>query len=149
MKRSNKWNCCWKRFCKHHTTITNAKKMRLPLYHHHQSSSSSSTTTFPDFILLAEFCEQRGPVTLLTVPEKRTHFEHFDFDSFARRILSSDHTRKMDPGGCNSGWVSPEDTMIYLRDTSQKAHAYVCVSCSSSDNIISESSIIGTSFNIT
>jgi hypothetical protein len=87
--------------------------------------SQAPSSKYQDFILLAEFCEQRGPVTLLTIPFKRKEFEDFDFNSFVRRILSSDHTRKNDPSGSNSGLFGTEDTVVYLRDSAQKAHAYV------------------------
>jgi hypothetical protein len=76
-----------------------------------------------DFILLAEFCEQRGPVPLLVIPEKGSG--RFDLSRFVVRILSSDHTRKNDPNKGGSGWMTPEDTQIYLTDASQGAHAYV------------------------
>lgn len=50
----------------------------------------------------------------------------FDLQKFVVRILSSDHTRKNDPNkGGGSGWMTPEDTQVYLTDNAQNAHAYV------------------------
>jgi hypothetical protein len=80
------------------------------------------TQTFKhDFFLMAEFCEQQGPVPLLILPSSG----NFDLNKFVVRILASDHTRKNDPRGMSGGWQSPEDTQVYLSDSSQGAHAYV------------------------
>lgn len=76
-----------------------------------------------DFILIAEFCEQRGPVPLLVFPPRGS--DKFDLNKFVVRILTSDHTRKVDPRGVSPGWYNPEDTQLYLTDSQQGAHAYV------------------------
>jgi len=77
-----------------------------------------------DFILIAEFCEQQGPVPLFILPTPKSN-EKFDLSKFVVRILASDHTRKLDPKGMSAGWHSPEDTQVYLTDAHQGAHAYV------------------------
>ncbi len=79
-----------------------------------------------DFIVMTEFCEQRGPTPLIVWPHDKSH-SYFDLNRFVVRVLSSDHTRKMDPRGTNAAaWSSPDDTQIYLTDELQRAHAYVC-----------------------
>lgn len=74
-----------------------------------------------DFFVMAEFCEQQGPVALIVEPTAGA----FDLNKFVVRILTSDHTRKMDPRGMSSGWCSPEDTQVYMTDSAQDSHAYV------------------------
>jgi hypothetical protein len=59
----------------------------------------------------------------MVLPEKKSG--RFDLSRFVVRILASDHTRKNDPNKGGSGWMTPEDTQIYLTDNAQGAHAYV------------------------
>lgn len=80
-----------------------------------------------DFILMAEFCEQRGPVPIMVWPHG-SGGQRFDLNKFVVRILSSDHTRRLDPRGMSVGWQNPDDTQIYLTDESQGAHCYVSAS---------------------
>lgn len=77
-----------------------------------------------DFIVMAEFCEQKGPTPLLILPSERS-LERFNVQKFVTRVLAGDHTRKHDKLGDNLTWICPEDTQVYLTDPVQGAFAYV------------------------
>ncbi len=77
-----------------------------------------------DFIVMAEFCEQKGPTPLLVLPSERV-LERFNVQKFVTRVLAGDHTRKHDKLGDNCTWECPEDTQVYLTDSAQGAFAYV------------------------
>ncbi|KAG2381588.1 hypothetical protein C9374_005972 [Naegleria lovaniensis] len=77
-----------------------------------------------DFIVMAEFCEQKGPTPLLILPSERS-VERFNVQKFVTRVLAGDHTRKHDKLGDNLTWICPEDTQVYLTDPVQGAFAYV------------------------
>jgi len=101
-------------------------------HHYHAHSRYQPATVFPtknppfrhDFIVIAEFCEQKGPSPLLILPNDRSA-EQFNVQKFVTRVLAGDHTRKHDKQGDNCTWICPEDTQVYLTDSAQGAFAYV------------------------
>jgi hypothetical protein len=73
-----------------------------------------------DFVIFAEFCETNGAIVLLTIPKAPSDF---DSEQFVKRILASDHTRKIDGNSLFSEWSNQDDTHISLKHG--KYYSYV------------------------
>ena len=116
----------------HHHPPHHHQNNNYPKHHYHAHSRFNVNTQqkhLPlfrrDFIIVAEFCEQKGPTPLLVLPNDRA-LERFNVQKFVTRVLAGDHTRKHDKLGDNCTWICPEDTQVYLTDSAQGAFAYVC-----------------------
>lgn len=74
-----------------------------------------------DFIVLAEFCQNDGAKPVSTIPFS---LEDFDTVSYCRRILASDHTKKVDGTSFFTEWCHYDDSQAYIQHSNYHAFVY-------------------------
>ncbi|KAM6971855.1 guanine nucleotide exchange protein smcr8b [Aplochiton taeniatus] len=106
------------------------EEFSVPLLPSSNPWAASSTAGFNrDFILLAEFSEQVGPLPLQTIPDDPNVVGSFDLNHFSLRIMSVDYQASC-PGPAASVSSGPrlnfsEDSRVVLGDSGDSAFAYV------------------------
>uniref|UniRef100_A0A672IFK5 Smith-Magenis syndrome chromosome region, candidate 8b n=1 Tax=Salarias fasciatus TaxID=181472 RepID=A0A672IFK5_SALFA len=90
---------------------------------------SSAARFHRDFILVAEFSEQVGPMPVLTIPDDPKFVGSFDLNHFSVRIMSVDY-QASGPGPAPPSSPGPqlnfsEDSKVILGDSAEDAFAYV------------------------
>lgn len=106
------------------------EEFSIPLFPSSNPWASSSTAGFNrDFILVAEFSEQVGPLPVLTIPDDPNIVGSFDLNHFSLRIMSVDYQAPC-PAPAASASPGPrlnfsEDSRVVLGDSGDSAFAYV------------------------
>lgn len=105
------------------------EELSIPLFPSNPWASSSTAGFNRDFILVAEFSEQVGPLPVLTIPDDPNVVGSFDLNHISLRIMSVDYQASCPTPAAS---VSPgprlnfsEDSRVVLGDSGDSAFAYV------------------------
>lgn len=74
-----------------------------------------------DFIILAEFCQDDGAKPIAKIPNT---IDDFDSISFCRRVLASDHTKKIDGTSFFTEWCHYDDSQAFVQHDSYYCFVY-------------------------